>query len=638
MRLLGDQPRAVTAETLAQLTDMASRERDLPVRRQLASLTQRLPPEQRWDIVDGLLGGRVDRHDINLPSLVWYGLEPLVASDPQRALSMIHGSGWDEMLQFAIRRTAVSPEGREALVASLMQLTGEDRTVAEQRRLILDELLRTARSRAGVAMPPSWPGAAAALRDLKLAKLTEVVNDLAVQFGDRSSFPALRQMLADPAGDPQRRLEAMQTLSQFKDPRLPNLLIDLIDDPAVASEAIGSLAAFDDPSADQTLIRHYKDWPTSRRSEALNVLSTRVSSAERLIDAMESGQIDPASVPAYIIQQILTLQPEGPLRNRLEAVWGRIGNSQAVDQKLYEKYLAIVTPEKLRNANPATGKALYDTNCGKCHRLFGEGGNIGPDLTGANRQDMRYWLDNILYPSAVVGNAYQMVSVLTVDGRVISGLVTDRNEDAVTLQTPLSVVVVAREDIEDERVSPSSLMPEGQLQPMTPDQVGDLFAYLSGAGPTPAGDGVEAESLTPFASVTGGKLSVQGMKSFGDHWSGDRQLWWRGAGDGDALTLRVPTELTGEVSVAIQMTAAPDYARVVVRAGTTGSQPETTIDLYARRVIPAPRVFLRATVPEGQNILPIEFRITGFNPNAAPRRMVGIDQISIMPAPMDSPQ
>src|SRR5690606_15527833 len=109
------------------------------------------------------------------------------------------------------------------------------------------------------------------------------------------------------------------------------------------------------------------------------------------------------------------------------------------------------------------GRELFNKTCAKCHTLFGEGGKIGPDITGANRGSLDYLLENMVDPSAVVGKDYQLTTIVTTQGRVLNGLVKDQNDDAVSLQTVDEVVVIPTSDIDERKESPLSLMPEGQL-------------------------------------------------------------------------------------------------------------------------------------------------------------------------------
>ena len=109
-------------------------------------------------------------------------------------------------------------------------------------------------------------------------------------------------------------------------------------------------------------------------------------------------------------------------------------------------------------------------------QYVGEGGKIGPDITGSNRANLDYLLENILDPSAIVGKAYQMTIITTTDGRVISGLIQKETDSAVTLRTINDTVVVAKTDIDERTLSVLSLMPEGQLNQLSPNDQRDLIA------------------------------------------------------------------------------------------------------------------------------------------------------------------
>ena len=99
---------------------------------------------------------------------------------------------------------------------------------------------------------------------------------------------------------------------------------------------------------------------------------------------MESGSIPAANVPAFIIRQAISLGDDD-LNKRLEKVWGRIAASSADKKQLYARYQAILRPRAIERGNASNGRVLYEANCGKCHKLFGVGGDIGPEVTGANR-------------------------------------------------------------------------------------------------------------------------------------------------------------------------------------------------------------------------------------------------------------
>jgi putative heme-binding domain-containing protein len=132
----------------------------------------------------------------------------------------------------------------------------------------------------------------------------------------------------------------------------------------------------------------------------------------------------------------------------------------------------------MKQADLANGRATYAKTCGACHQLHGEGGRIGPNLTGSNRADLEYLLANLLDPSAIVGRDYQTTIIVTDDGRSIAGLVVQETPTSVTLETPTERVTIPLDEIDTRVLSPQSLMPENQLAQLAPEAARDLVAYL----------------------------------------------------------------------------------------------------------------------------------------------------------------
>ena len=456
------------------LLDLAKSESSPVVRRYVASLLQAMPFAERWSVIEALTSHAMDQQDRNLPHLIWYGLEPLAGEDPDRAYEVAKQSRWNDLLRWTVRRTAVTPQGREVLAARL-GAAGEQ----PHRLMILEELDAAAKSRGGVEMPSQWPNAYQQLIDAPLPRVRELTRSVAVQFGDQAVVPYFRSVLADRGKSKQQRLEALAALRTAKDAELPLQVFRLLDDRQISVEAVSALAQFNDASVADELLERFSDFDDATRTAALSTLASRASTAEKLIAAMESDSIDPTTVPAFIVRQATALGSE-ELNKRLEEVWGRIVESGAEKQELYAKYRAVLRPRAIQGGNASRGRVLYEANCGQCHRLFGVGGKIGPDITGANRTDVDYWLENILEPNALIGKAYQTTRFLMFDGRVVSGIVKEENSEAFTVQSATEEVVLSKSDIDEAMSSNISLMPEGQLQPMTNQQVLDLFKYLTG--------------------------------------------------------------------------------------------------------------------------------------------------------------
>ena len=125
------------------------------------------------------------------------------------------------------------------------------------------------------------------------------------------------------------------------------------------------------------------------------------------------------------------------------------------------------------------GKALFKKHCAVCHKLFGEGEKIGPDLTNENRQDRAALLANIVDPSAVIKRDYLASVITTKNGQVISGIISNRSGDTITLvDTQRKQQTVRASDVESLMPSSTSLMPVNLMKEFTAEQVRSLFKYL----------------------------------------------------------------------------------------------------------------------------------------------------------------
>ena len=132
-------------------------------------------------------------------------------------------------------------------------------------------------------------------------------------------------------------------------------------------------------------------------------------------------------------------------------------------------------------------KVFAEATCYKCHRFAGEGGITGPDLTAvAKRFSAREMLESLVHPSKVVSDQYQASEFVLHDGQIVRGKVINLFGDNVSVLTdmfnPDAVVNVQVSNIEIQRPSTVSLMPEGLLNTFQVDEIADLLAYLKSGG------------------------------------------------------------------------------------------------------------------------------------------------------------
>ena len=185
-------------------------------------------------------------------------------------------------------------------------------------------------------------------------------------------------------------------------------------------------------------------------------------------------------VTAEIARQMRLLNHPA-LTTSLERVWG-VARTDSGDRSAdIERYRAVVQRTGGARSDASRGRAVYDRVCAACHTLFGDGGQIGPDITGSNRGNLDYLLHNILDPNAEIPNAYRATTVTLRDGRVLSGVVGVQDAKVVTVVTTNETVTVPRADIATLAQSDVSMMPEGLLEPLNDQEVRDLVAYLRGS-------------------------------------------------------------------------------------------------------------------------------------------------------------
>lgn len=128
---------------------------------------------------------------------------------------------------------------------------------------------------------------------------------------------------------------------------------------------------------------------------------------------------------------------------------------------------------------------FHATSCSKCHRLAGEGGAIGPDLsTAAKKFSLQDMIDAIIEPSKAISDQYGSHQVVTDDGRVLVGRTVEIGEEVYvyTVEADAKPVILKKEDITSITPSKISQMPVGLVDPLNDEELKDLIAYLMAAG------------------------------------------------------------------------------------------------------------------------------------------------------------
>ena len=497
---------------LSRLAEMAKTDPSPIVRLYLASAAIRLRAADRWHIVEGLLGHGEDAKDHNLPlhGLV-HGKSRSGVLDPERALELSQAHPSLPILPFMVRRiaAAATPEAIGLLVA---RMAAVDDPVVQL--TFLEGLRESLQGRRQVPMPAAWTDVYAKLAKSTKAEVRDQADGLAVTFGDPQAFDALRKLASSREGDSLRRQKALAALLAARDPNLAPVLQELVSDPDVRGPAIRGLASYADANTPKLILSVYPELTPAERRDALATLASRPVYGKALLDALAGKKIDAKDISADLIRQLRTLK-DGDLDKRIAEVWGVV-RATAADrvrqQATYRKMLQAVASEL--PADVALGRGLYAKTCAQCHTLFGVGGKIGPDLTGSNRGNLDYLLENMLDPSAVIPKEYAVTLFELNSGRFVTGILKEETAAAFTVVTANETLTIPRNEVTARQLTQQSMMPEDQLKPMSEHEVRSLVAYLQSPTQTPLM--VTPETAKDFFNVA---------KDLTVGWNGDPNLW-----------------------------------------------------------------------------------------------------------------
>jgi putative membrane-bound dehydrogenase-like protein len=470
--------------------ELAKKDSSGLVRLVLASTLQRLPVSERPLLAQALVSRVEDAEDHNLPLLVWYGLIPVADVAPDSILPVAAACKWPTTRRLIARRLAEEIEKNPAPLSKLLTFTS-----TQKEDYILDVLNGISEALRGwrKATPPTtWGAMQPVLETTTNEQIVQRIQELNVVFGDGRAMEELTALVLDPKVPLEARTSALTQLIESRSPRLRKLCEQLLSDRDLAPIAAGGLSLFDEPEVAELLIKTYNRLRPEQRPQLISILVTRVSFANALLQAVMTGTIPRNDLTAYHVRQLHSLGDDA-IRQKVTEHWGQLRDSPEEKKQQMEKLKTFLSAETLQKADLSRGRLLYQKACAKCHKLYGEGQPVGPDLTGSNRFNLDYLIENIVDPSAAVNKDYRMTIFALNDGRVLNGLIVETTERTVTIQSLTERITIEKSEIDEMKETNLSPMPEGQLETLTPDEIRDLFAYLQSTSqvPLPAGASTE---------------------------------------------------------------------------------------------------------------------------------------------------
>jgi putative heme-binding domain-containing protein len=342
---------------------------------------------------------------------------------------------------------------------------------------ILKGMSEALKGRAGVKMPTGWQEASAKLAKSSSAEVRALAQSLSTLFGDVASIESARKIVLDKLALPELRNKALLSLLESKPKDFAPFLQGLLADPAVRQQTLTALAAYDDPKTPKLILAEYKSLTPAEKLDALNTLSSREPYALVLLAALREKTVPRADLSASIVRQLASIKND-EIEKWIKDNWGSVRGSSEEKLKDMAGLKATILSAKPGEADLSRGRAIFAKTCLQCHTLFGEGGKVGPDLTGSGRADVDYLMSNLVDPSAVVGKDYLVWLIRTKDKRLISGIISREDDNAVTVVSENETIILPRPQILRMKESDTSMMPEGLLQGLPRQELLDLISYL----------------------------------------------------------------------------------------------------------------------------------------------------------------
>lgn len=478
IRLLMDQQPAGQGglEPLAkEFTKLAEKDTSGLVLLYLAAAMQKMPVDSRLSLGQAIAtrSEKSFAEDRTLSIMLWLGLEPYLAKHSDSALAIVERTTFPLMRENIAHRLTGEIDDAMPVVEKLL-------TVATANPKLKPDILRgcaaALNGRKETPVPENWKDLAPTLAKNSAGDVSDSLDILGIAFGDQRTIASLQKQLETAGENSDTRKRALKLLLTAHPNGFNVVLKKMIRDPDLATDAIHGLAAYEDRDTPQLLLDAYGKLNVEQRGVVISTLASRRKYASALLDALEAKKLTASDISAVQARQLMSLG-DSSITDRVRVLWGDARQTSGEKREAMSRMRAVLIPT-VAKADLENGKAIYTKTCANCHVLFGQGAKIGPELTGSNRKNLEYLLENVLDPSAVVPAEFRATVFILSDGRVLNGIIREQNDQTITIETAEGKQTIDKKQVDETSVSDKSLMPDGLLQPLSPTQVRDLMGYL----------------------------------------------------------------------------------------------------------------------------------------------------------------
>jgi putative heme-binding domain-containing protein len=305
---------------------------------------------------------------------------------------------------------------------------------------------------------------------------------LATALKDRRSIEVAHKWLTAAEQHESIRLKALAALiaggdEAVLDAAAPLLAISQANSPRFRGQVLAALGRLHEPRVAEVVLAQYARMEPDLQPRAIELLAQRPAWSKQLLKAIGDKKVLASALNVNEIRELLASKdPE--IVKQAKALWGAVRTERNPER---ERVVAQMRTFLQKHRGDAmAGVQVFKKVCAQCHQIYGEGQDVGPDLTANGRGSYEQLLSNVFDPSLVIGASYQATTVSTTDGRFLTGLVVEDGSQRVVLKLQGGKLeTIPRGQVEEMAVSMVSLMPEGLEKQLQPQEIADLFAFLT---------------------------------------------------------------------------------------------------------------------------------------------------------------
>lgn len=464
------------------VTAFATKETDVETRTQIASSAKRLPPDSCLKMVNALLQHQSDTSDPYQPLLIWWAIESK-CGDGKTIVNWVKESNdfWnnriviDHIAERLAKRFTMPGTQRDFLTLSQL-LTSARASNSDVAKKMLAAFEESTKAYTNVDFPKELLTA--------ISKLGGTSLELQVRQNDMEAIESALKTLADSKTKTVQRVRLIRALGEVKATESIEPLFEILKSSKDDSLKIASLEAlqkFAEANVGERIATLLPQLTGESRKVAESVIVTRANWTQAFLNQLSTNNIGPKSVSETTVRRMLFHQ-DAKIQTDVKKIFGDVRG--ATDEKMRETIAVYLKDLTANEGSPYEGKKLFTKHCAKCHRLYQNGGDIGPNLTSYQRNDLKMMLLHVVNPNAEIREGFENIMFALDDGRIFSGFVKEENNRQIVIRTAEgSDVRVDLDSIENRKAVPQSLMPTKLLAPLTPQQRRDLFAYLRSTQP-----------------------------------------------------------------------------------------------------------------------------------------------------------